>query len=170
MPFVPIYDAVSEEALIDNLLAFVETNFKPALDAYYPSDDLKDFAERSLGILMGVESPALAIAPRRNASTSSDDASHLIEALMVDLVVVVIDENPQAVTRKIQRYMRTLEAVLRRGNKDDFFGSVNAAKTFGFSLDCEHVYNQDIRNNASTYLRDATLQLTVNINEVRVAN
>ena len=44
---------------------------------------------------MGLENPALAIAPRRNASTSSDDESYLKEALRVDLVVVVVDENPK---------------------------------------------------------------------------
>ena len=114
---------------------------------------------------MGLEAPALAIAPRRNLSILSDDASHLIETLSMDMAVVVTDENPQSVTRKIQRYMRVLEAVLRSGRKNDFFGTINAARTFGFSLDCEHVYSQDIRTNATTYLREATLQVVVNIRE-----
>ena len=84
----------------------------------------------------------------------------------MDLAVAVADDNPQSVTRRIMRYMRGLEAVLRRGNKNDFFGIVNASHTFGFSLDCEHVYPQELRgNDTGIYFRDATLQVTVNIKE-----
>jgi hypothetical protein len=165
MSFTKPFEAVSEEALMDNTLTLITATFKNALDAYYPTENLADFAERSLGMIMGLETPALAIAPRRNASTLADDSSHLREALEFDLAVGVIDENPQAVTRKITRYMRVLEMTLRAGRKSDFFGTVNTTRTFGFSLDCEHIYSQDIRANASTYFRDATLRLTVQIRE-----
>lgn len=157
------YEAVSEEALIDNILVLVETNFKTALDRYYPTDNLDDFRERSLGMVIGNEAPMLGISPVRNASTESDN--YLKEALRADLAVGVTDDGPQTVTRSIMRYMRVLEAVLRQGNKNDFFGILNTATTFGFSLDCEHVYRQDIRTNQSIYFRDATLQLSVMIHE-----
>lgn len=165
MVWLPKFQAVSEEALVDNILVLVERDFKFALDYFYPTEGLDDFAERALGQVLGNEAPLLGIAPVRNASTQSDDAAYLTEALRVDLAVGVTDDGPQTVTRKIERYMRVLEAVLRAGNKDDFFGTINTARTFGFSLDCEHVYRQDIRTNTSIYFRDATLQLTVNINE-----
>lgn len=167
MAWTPKFEAVSEEALIDNILVLVTRDFKLALDYFYPTARLEDFAERALGQVLGNEAPMLGIAPVRNASTLSDDGSHLQEALRVDLAVGVTDDGPQTVTRKIERYMRVLEAVLRRGNKDDFFGTVNTLRTFGFSLDCEHVYWQDIRLHRiqSIYFRDATLQLTVNIHE-----
>lgn len=166
MTWIAKYKAVSEEALIDNTLALVVRDFKSALDDLYPSESLDDFAERSMGMVLGLEAPALGIGPRRNASVSSDDDSHLKEILGMDLAVIVIDDNPILVTRKIMRYMRTLEQVLRRGSKNDFFGTVDGGElTFGFSLDCEHVYEQDILVNASTYLRKATLRVLVNINE-----
>ena len=163
MPWTPKFEAVSEEAVVDNILVLVERDFKLGLDYFYPTAGLQDFAERALGQVLGNEAPMLGIAPVRNASIQSDDASYLTEALRVDLAVGVTDDGPQTVTRKIERYMRVLEAVLRAGNKNDFFGTIS--KTFGFSLDCEHVYRQDIRTNQSIYFRDATLQLTVNIKE-----
>jgi hypothetical protein len=167
-------NAVSEEALIDNTLTLVTANFKTEIDRLYPTEaalpasdplHLPDFRERALGQVLGNEAPMLGIAPVRNASTLSDDSSYLTEALRMDLAVGVTDDGPQTVTRRIMRYMRALEAVLRRGNKNDFFGIVNSSRTFGFSLDCEHVYRQDIRTNTSIYFRDATLQVTVNIRE-----
>jgi hypothetical protein len=175
MPVTPKFHAVSEEALIDNTLTLFETNFKVIMDALYPAEAtlteadaqyLGDFRERSLGMVMGNELPCLGIGPIRNASTSSDDDSYLKEALRMDLAIAVADDNPQTVTRRIMRYMRAAEAVLRRGNKNDFFGIVNTTRTWGFSLDCEHVYSQDIHHNDnSIYFRDATLQVTVTIHE-----
>lgn len=167
-------NAVSEEALIDNTLVLVTANFKTEIDRLYPAEAsltnadaqyLGDFRERSLGMVMGNEVPHLGISPVRNASTLSDDSAYLIEALRMDLAVGVTDDGPQTVTRRIERYMRALEAVLRRGNKDSFFGIVNTSRTWGFSLDCEHVYQQDIRSDGSIYYRTATLQVTVNIRE-----
>lgn len=174
MAVTPKFHAVSEEALIKNTLTLFETNFKPMMDALYPLEALlvegeasylADFKERALGMVMGDQLPCLGIGPARNASTSSDDDSYLTEALRMDLAVAVADDGPQTVTERIMRYMRTGEAVLRRGNKDDFFGIVNTARTWGFSLDCEHVYEQDIRTNSSIYYRAATLQVTVTIRE-----
>lgn len=166
--------AVSEEALIDNTLVLVTRDFKPALDVLYPAqaslteghaDYLADFKERTLGMVLGNEAPNLAISPSRNASTLSDDAAYLKEALRMDLTVGVMDDGPDTVTRRIMRYMRTLEAVLRNGQKNDFFGVANNARTLGFALDCEHVYKPDIFSDQSIYVRVATLQVTVNINE-----
>lgn len=165
MVWTPRFQAVSEEALVDNILVLVERDFKLALDYFYPAEGLDDFAERALGMVLGNDPPMIGIAPVRNASTQSDDAAYLTETLRVDLAVGVTDDGPQTVTRKIERYMRVLEAVLRAGNKNDFFGTINSPRTFGFSLDCEHVYRQDIRTNTSIYFRDATLQVTVNIQE-----
>lgn len=174
MAVTPKFHAVSEEALIDNTLVLFETNFKLMMDAMYtaeaslvPGDSqyLDDFRERALGMVMGDALPCLGISPLRNASTSSDDDAYLTEALRMDLAMAVADDNPQTVTRRIMRYMRVAEAVLRRGNKNDFFGIVNTTRTWGFSLDCEHVYTQDIRTNSSIYFRDATLQVTVTIHE-----
>lgn len=174
MTVTPKFHAVSEEALINNTLALFETNFKPMMDAMYPAqasltegeaDYLADFKERALGMVMGDQLPCLGIGPARNASVSSDDDSYLTEALRMDLAIAVADDGPQTVTTRIMRYMRVCEAVLRRGNKNEFFGISNTSRTFGFSLDCEHVYEQDIRTNSSIYFRSATLQVTVNIRE-----
>lgn len=177
MSITPKFQAVSEEALIDNTLAFIASNFKGMLDALYPveaalsPDDLmylSDFAERSLGQVLGNETPALGITPIRNASTLSDDGSYLTEALRMDLAVGVVSDGPQNVTRKIMRYMRALEATLRYGQINDFFATVGPQLVFGFSLDCEHVYPQRLWKGQSVYMRDATLQVIVNIHERKI--
>jgi len=160
-----VYSAVSEEALVDNIAAVFVADFKWFLDELYPGQDLQDFVERALGQVLGINAPFMALAPVRNASVESEDGHYLREALRVDLLMGVIADSPDTVTRMIQRYMRTGEAVLRAANKDELFGTVNRDNTFGFSLDCEHVYQPDIRTNQVQFFRNATLQITVNIHE-----
>jgi hypothetical protein len=160
-----VYSAVSEEALIDNIAALFVSDFKWFLDTLYPNDDLQDFVERTLGQVLGINAPFMALAPVRNASVESEDGHYLREALRVDLLIGVIDDAPDTVTRRIERYMRAAEALLRAANKDEMFGITNRDNTWGFALDVEHVYRQDIRTNQVQFFRDATLQITVNIYE-----
>lgn len=157
--------AVSEEAFIDNTLILITRDFKLGLDVLYAGQNLPDFRERTLGQVLGNEAPNLAISPVRNASTLSDDGAYLKEGLQINLTVGVIADKPDTVTRLIMKYMRTLEAVLRNGQKNDFFGAAINSRTWGFSLDCEHVYEQNIYSDASIYVRVATLQVTATIHE-----
>lgn len=163
MSWTPKYQAVFEEGLVDNLLTIITRDFQYALNYFYPTENLEDFAERALGQELKNEFPLLAIVPVRNASSPSDDEARIIQALRVNLMVGVTDDGPDTVTRKIMRYMRCLDAVIRSANKRDFFANMST-QVFGLVVEAEHVYGP-IGANASIYFRPATMEVTITINE-----
>lgn len=174
MVWVPQFQAIQEEALVDNVLTIITRDFKEALDYFYPieaaltdSDPLflRDFQERSLGQIVKNVFPCLAIGPNRNASTPSAAMDRLTEAVRLDLYVGVTDDSPATVTTRIMRYIGTLDAVLRTAaakRKADFF--VNMSTPFGFVLEMEHVYGP-IGQKESSLFRGAQLQVEITINE-----
>lgn len=171
MPWVPKYQAIQEEALVDNVLTIVTEDFKDALDYFYsieaalPDTDpgyLKDFQERALGMIVRESFPCLAIGPNRNASTPSDAADRLTEAVRLDLYIGVTDDGPDTVTRRLMKYVGTADAVLRSARKSRYF--VNMSTPFGFVLEMEHIYGP-IGSNESSLFRGAQLQVTITVNE-----
>lgn len=172
MVWQPRYYAVQEEGVIDNALFVIERDFKQALDVFYPteaaldSDDpqyLEDFQERSLGQIQKLVFPCLAIGPSRNAATEADARDRLHQAVRFDLYIGVTADSMANVTRKIMRYMGTLDAVLRSTRKSDWSRNMSTI-IFGVVLEAEHVYGS-IRERESTYYRDALMQVTLVFNE-----
>lgn len=168
--WVPKYAAVFEEQIVDNVLTLITRDMKSALDYFYWTgpdrliEDLPDFAERSLGQEVRDEFPLLVIGPRTNPVEESDDGAQLIEAASIDLLIGVTDDGPATVTRRIMRYVRTLDAVLRSAPKTDYFAGMNSAKVMGLVIEVEHSYGP-IGANQSIHFRPATLNLTVKIRE-----
>lgn len=171
MVFVPKFQAIQEEALIDNVLTIVTADFKEALDVFYPIEAvlpeadprfLRDFQERALGQIVKNVFPCLALGPNRNASTPSDAQDRLIEAVRLDAYIGVTDDSPSTVTTRIMRYVGTLDAVLRSARKARYF--VNMSTPFGFVLEMEHVYGP-IGTEKSSLFRGAMVQITITVNE-----
>jgi len=163
--WTPKYSAVFEERFIDNALAIIERDMQAALDYFYPGDGLDDFKERTLGQSLQTGSfPLLEIAPRSNAVTASGDEGRLIEAANIELRLAVTDSGPQAVTRKIMRYVRCLDAVIRSAPKSDWFAGMETQRRFGLVVEVEHGYDV-VRTNGSIYFRAAVMLLTIKINE-----
>lgn len=172
MAWQPKYYAVQEEGVIDNALFIITRDFKSALDVFYPTeaalspDDpqyLEDFQERALGQIHKEVFPCLAIGPNRNAATESDARDRLKQAIRFDIYVGVTADSSENVTRKIMRYMGTLDAVLRSALKSDFKRNMSTI-IFGIVLEAEHVYGS-IREGKSVYYRDALMQVTLSFNE-----
>lgn len=172
MSWVPKFQAVQEEGLVDNALQIIIDDFKLALDVYYPieaalsPDDpqyLEDFQERALGQIQRLVFPTLAIGPVRNASTEPDGGDRLKEAVRIDIYVGVTADTAANVTRKIMRYICTLDAVLRSARKSRWFINMSV-QVFGLVLEMEHVYGP-IRERESIYYRDALLEVTILVNE-----
>lgn len=168
--WTPEFSAVFEEPIINNTLAVIERDFKAALDHFYPTEAalpstsplfLKDFQERALGQVLKNEFPCLAITPRSNPTQEVDDASHIIEAARVDIYIGVSDDGPDTVTRRIMKYVRAMDAVLRTAKRDFFTGMSNP---FGVWLEVEHTY-WPIGSENSIYFRSAIVELTVNLRE-----
>lgn len=175
MVWVPAYNAVQEEALIDNVLAIVKRDFKEALDVFYPieaaltdSDSryLRDFQEHSVGQIDGIVFPALAVGPNRNASTEDADQAMLREGIRFDSWIGVTDDSNANVTRRVMRYAGTYNAVLRtsaKKNKSDWFRNMSTT-VFGLVLELEHIYGP-IGSEDSTYFRSVKIEGTILINE-----
>lgn len=171
MVWTPKFQAIQEEALVDNVLTIVRADFKEALDYFYPTEAvlpdssplfLRDFQEHALGQIVKNVFPCFAIGPNRNASSPSAAMDRLAEAVRLDLYVGVTDDSPATVTTRIMRYIGTLDAVLRSALKSRYF--VNMSTPFGFVLEMEHVYGP-IGQKESSLFRGAQLQVEITINE-----
>lgn len=177
MAFEPVFWAAQEEALIDNVLAVIERDFRAALDAFHPIEAaldpedpryLLDFRERALGQVLGNEYPCVAIGPLRNASNYSDGGDRLIENIELEAYIGVTDDSANNVTRRITKYVGAFNAVMYRAalkNKKDFFRNMSI-QTFGLAVELEHIY-ESVRTNRdrSIYFRSAGIAITIRVSE-----
>ena len=161
MSWAPTYSARFEGQIIENVLTIINRDFKAALDYFHPSGNLPDFAETALGQIKGLEFPSLAIGPLENPVEEADDSSHLIEAARIDIYIGVTDDGPDTVTRKIMKYVRAMDAVLRTAKHDFFTGMSNP---FEVVLTVNHTY-WPIGRKESVYFRSSIVELTVALRE-----
>lgn len=156
--------AVFEGPIVENTLTIITRDFKGGLDHYYAADNLPDFAERELGQIIGNQFPCLAITPRSNPIIEADDRSYLAEAARINIYIGVEGDGPGAVTRKIMKYVRVMDSILRSARRDFFTGMTNP---FGVVLDTTHEYGAVGGPVESVYFRGAIVGLTVNLREGR---
>ena len=162
MPWTPkaSFSGVMEDVVVPNVKAIIEDNFKLALDYYYPSPILPDFAEITLGQITRKEFPLLALGPIGNPAVESEDSARITNPVQIVLFLGVVADDAETVTTLIMKYVKVMHAVLLTATKADYFGDDNA-RVFGFSINVEHVYGA-IRSNQTKLFRDATMLLTVN--------
>lgn len=159
MSWVPAFNAVQEEGVIDNILFIAERDFKKALDVYHPIEAaldptdpryLRDFQEREWGKISGLTFPALAVGPNRMASVQSDGADRLRNAVLFTAWIGVTDDTTRNVGIRAARYANAFEMVLRtaaRKTKRDFFRNMST-QSFGVVLDeMEHYYGPPTEKN-----------------------
>ena len=162
MAFVPksSFSGVMEDVVLPNVKAIVEDNFRDALDYYFPSPVLPDFAEVTLGQIKRKEFPLLAMGPVGNPAVESQDSARITQPLLIAMYLGVVADDAGAVTILIMKYVKVLHAVLLSAPKADYFGDDND-RIFGFHLSVEHLYGA-IRSNNTQLFRDATVMLTLN--------
>lgn len=168
MPWTPKFSACFEGPIIDNVKAIIIRDMKAALDHFYAADNLPDFAERSLGTEQGLEFPILVIGPRSNPVETVADAARLVQAQTVELKVGIVADSSDEAMRKIMKYVRALDSVLRSAHKNDYCANMTNGNNvpFGFSIDVTHEYGPlGANDNRTTYFKPASLTLTVNFNE-----
>jgi hypothetical protein len=163
MVFTPRFSARFEGPVIDNILTIIERDMKGALDYFYLADDLPDFAERAIAEQTSMVYPLLVITPVSNQVDWQED--RLFEPMRFDIFMGVIDSNANLVTRKIMKYVRALDAVLRSAAKSDYFAGFIESTPFGMVIELTHEYGVQGRSETGQYFRPALLGLTVNINE-----
>ena len=168
MTYAPKFSARFEGPFIDNTLAIIVRDFKLCLDYFYASDALPDFAERAIGTEQGLEFPMMVIGPRSNQVETADDAARLIEPIVIEIKIGVTAVSANEATRKIMKYVRVMDAVLRTATKADYCAGMATRVPFGFYVDVTHEYGPlGANENRTTFFKPASLQLTIHINEGR---
>lgn len=186
MTFVPTYSARFELPIIENVLAIIVRDFKEGLDYFYldtPSyttrygvangvgatgEDLPDFVERSIGTEQGLNFPILVLGPRSNQIEKAADDSHLIEPIIIELKIGVTASSANDAMKKIMKYVRVMDAVLRTATYADYFTgfTTGASQPFGLSVDVTHEYGPLGADEKRTiYFKPASLDLRLTFNE-----
>lgn len=164
MPYVPNPDepvAMFEEQIVDNCLAIIERDFGGALTYYYPTEGYPDFDERALGMPLKNTFPCVSVSPLSNLVDEGDDRSNIIEVCRVRIFLGVTADGPNAVKRKIQRYVRVMDLILRNARRDFFIGMSNP---FEVVLRTEHFYDVE-RSDETVVFNAAIVDLSVGIRE-----
>lgn len=150
-----------EGPIVENCKAILARDFKGALDYYYPSERLPDFQELVLGPVLKNVFPCCGVEPRTNAVAQADDNSHQIEICRIRLYMIVTADGPDAVTKKLFKYVRVAHLVLQNARQDFFTGMSNP---FGVVLDFEHAYDV-VRSEETIIARAAGVEVVVGIRE-----
>jgi len=167
MAFVSKYSAHFEEPIIRNVLAIIARDFKEALDYFYPTEDLKDFVERSIGTERGLEFPMLVIGPRSNLIETDADLVSLIQPQIIQIRLAVVDSNPADAYLKAMKYVRALDAVLRSAEQSDYMAGMTSSTPFALIIDVTHEYLPLGANDARTsYVKPAELELRLAFREL----
>lgn len=154
-----------EEQIVDNCLTIITRDFGAALAYYYPAEfasgDYPDFDERYLGMPLKETFPCVSVSPLSNLTDEADDRSYIVEAARIRIFIGVTADGPNAVKRKIQKYVRVMNLVLRNARRDFFTGMSNP---FGVVLKIEHLYDVE-RSDETVFFNAAIVDLTVSLCE-----
>jgi hypothetical protein len=169
MPFSPKYLEQFESVAIDNVLMVIQRDFKAALDAFYPSDNLADFAQRTVGNIFQLALPAFAVEP----STGGADESEQYEQspLKLNLYLAVEDADPTNAVRAAVKYTRTARSVLKTCPLSDFTTGLSPNNVFGIIRELTWQYGQPAKKtnqdaiSANGWIVPVQLQLLLKYSE-----
>lgn len=175
MSWSPKYSACFEGPIIDNILTIITRDMRAALDYFNPAEAsldpsdplyLRDFAERSIGTQKALEFPTLIIGPRTNAVETVDDDSNLIEPMVIQIDIGITDVSADAAMRRIMKYVRALDAVLRTASQADYLIGMASSTPFALQVEVTHNYGPlGANDNRTTYFKPASLELSLNFRE-----
>lgn len=141
MPFAPRFSEAAEAQIIENLMAVIYRDMKSALDYFYASDSLPDFALMTDGevdvfnyplVVLGVESMD------SDETEDIDEQSYLDQTIRVGAGLVVTDTTVKAVRKKARKYIRAFKAVIRTASAADLFPST--ARVLNHKITINHRY------------------------------
>src|SRR5215831_11732591 len=140
MPFSPKYLEQFESVAVDNILMVVQRDFKNALDAFYPSDNLPDFAQRTVGNIFQLALPAFAVEP---ASGGADEGEQYEQQpLKLNLYLAVEQADPTNAVRQAVKYTRTIRSVLKTCALSDFTTGLSPNNVFSIVRELTWQYGQ----------------------------
>lgn len=115
MPFVPEFSESAEAEFIDKAMTVIHRDAKPALDHFYPADNLPAFAVMSRGDLSEFRYPLLILGVERMSSEFSESGEWLQQELRIGVGLVVDGTSVAGVKKKAEKYVRAFKSVVREG-------------------------------------------------------
>src|SRR5690349_18801346 len=138
MAFIASFQEAAETKLLDNIVAVVDRDMLSALNYFYASDHLPDFAVKTIGTISEFNYPILIVGPERMSSEETDEGFYLSQDYRIGVGLAVKDTSVSAATRKAMKYVRSLKAVLRAATTADLFPPT--AQILNHVLDIDHRY------------------------------
>lgn len=178
MVFVPKFKKPSDSRIIENILALVQRDFKPAVDWFNldtpahllrygvanevgaSGQDLPDFVQRTLGRFFKVDYPTFAIDPGRNGPDQNADGSYVDQNFRVNLFVAVSNADGPTTEQLAMKYMGALESVLRSATSADYFAGFPANTAFGLVVELSYEYGL-LGKNATAYEKPVSVELSL---------
>lgn len=115
MPFIPVFEEVAESELIAKVMVVVHRDMKAALDHWYASENLPDFAVMTDGTVDEFSYPLLSLALESGTSNELSSGEWLDQELKFGAALVVSGDTVKTVRAKAGKYVRALKAVIRKG-------------------------------------------------------
>jgi len=164
MVYSPRLKEVSDHLIIENVLAIVQRDMKPALDYFYPADSLPDFAERMIGRFFKQTYPSFAVEPNRNGPEQAADGSFIEAALRIYPFLSVVDADPPTVEKKAMKYTRALVSILRNASVADYTANITSGVVFSLTWEVSYEYGL-IGKNAQGWEKPVSFELLLKFNE-----
>lgn len=160
MPYVPKFQEPSDSLIIENVLTIVQRDFKAALDYFYPSENLPDFVQRTLGRFFKLDYPTFAIDPARNGPEQSEDGSYVDEAIRVNLFFAVSNADAPTTEKLAMKYMSALKSILRSATSADYFAGFPGNTVFGLVVELSYEYGL-LGKNGTGYEKPVSVELSL---------
>jgi len=149
MAFVPRYQEAAEPVIVDNIMAVIDRDMKPALDYFdqqahggIVTDNLPGFAVMTDGAISVFNYPILVLGVQRMGSVETDvidEGNYLDQTLTVGAGLIVNDtQSLKKVKEKARKYVRAFKAVIRSAAISDLLPST--ARVLNHSIEINHVY------------------------------
>jgi hypothetical protein len=114
-PFVPMFAEIGESQIVDKMMAVVDRDMKPALDALYAADNLPGFAAMTRGEADIFRYPLLVLGVERMTSEETESGEWLEQDITVGAGLVVKSTTVPLVKKLAEKYVRAFKAVVRKG-------------------------------------------------------
>lgn len=114
MPWSPLFEESTESEIVSKMMAVIHRDMKAALDYWYLSDNLPDFAVMTEGPQDQFSYPLLVIVVQEGSSEETTSGEWLDQEIGVHLAFGIKGVTIKAVRSRARKYMRALRAILRK--------------------------------------------------------
>lgn len=157
---------IFEGYVIDNFMFIVNRDMKTRLDEFYmPGENLPDFVEKTLGKFTGLSNPAFVLDPFKGAAPEGEE--YVENEITLEALIRVVDPDPAVVTRKVVKYKRAFQSVVRSATRSDWFRNITSPQIMPYTISISWEYGTIGKNPnlANVWVRDVKFEITFRFNE-----